>query len=326
MALVRPQQIRPRFSEIGRLYKGSPKRTNANGKEIFGEDLDHFRFEPSPRLLEFPAMTKGFSSLHDELKTRYAELGEKPRTIRVRFAHPEPELNFSTDNEVWKQVKGVERCTRRCNGETCSLHTTDKGTLSKEPIACAAVEGLNKCPQGCVPTGRLRFFLPDLNYPGIVALTTHSIHDISEILGNLEAYANFDLTKIPFKLCRTEKTINRTDEQGNTFPMRRWLCHLEIDPEFGLLLQRSQENRYRAELQAPIEVAALPAMRSAVASDLSHLIEATSLELTRVGWSAEDGRRHLKTMYGKQSRQLLTELELEQFLEFLRSLPTAVQV
>ena len=64
----------------------------------------------------------------------------------------------------------------------------------------------------------------------------------------MEAYANWDLTKLPFRLCRTEKTITRTDDAGNVFPLKRWLCHIEIDPEFGLLLQQSTQLRYRAEL------------------------------------------------------------------------------
>ncbi len=322
MALVRPGQIRPRFSEIGRLYKGSPKRTNASGKEIFGEDLDHFRFEPSERLREFPAMIKGFGSLYDELKARYLELGEKPRTVRIRFAHSEPEQNFATDNEVWKQVKGIERCTRRCNGEFVSLHTTEKGTLSKEPIPCAALEGMNKCPMSCAPTGRLRFFLPDLNYPGQVSLTTHSIHDIVEIQGNLEAYSSFDLTKIPFKFCRTEKTISRTDDNGNTFPMKRWLCHLEIDPEFGLLLARSQDNQVKAQLINR----ELPALKSAEPVDLSDLIAATSVELERTGMSKQEGKAYLKATFGKSSRSLLIESELEHFLDYLQSIPSATNI
>lgn len=258
MALIRPQIIQPRVVEIGRLHKGSRKRTNQHGKEIFGEDLDYFRFEPSMRLRELPAVNPSVESLYHQLANAYCELGEKPRTLRIRFAYPIPEENFACENEVWKSVKGVDRCVRRCDGASCTLHITERGTLSKEPIPCAAAAELNRCPAGCVPTGRLRFFLPDLNYPGVVLLTTHSIHDIGEIRANLEAYANWDLTKIPFRLCRTEKTITRTDEQGNVFPLKKWLCHLEIDPEFGLLLQRSTYVRYRAELISKSDTLSLP--------------------------------------------------------------------
>ena len=258
MALIRPQTVQPRVVEIGRLHKGSRKRVNQQGKEIFGEDLDYFRFEPSERLRGFPAVNPELESLYHQLANAYSELGDSPRTLRIRFAYPIPEENFVCGNEVWKSVKGVDRCVRRCDGASCTLHITERGTLSKEPIPCAAAAEQNRCPSGCVPTGRLRFFLPDLNYPGIIVLTTHSIHDIQEIRGNLEAYANWDLTKLPFRLCRTEKTITRTDEQGNVFPLKKWLCHVEIDPEFGLLLQRSTEVRYRAELTGNRDTLSLP--------------------------------------------------------------------
>lgn len=276
MALLRPQTVQPRVVEIGRLHKGR-KRVNQQGKEIFGEDLDYFRFEPSVRLQSFQSITPGFESLDHELARRYTELGEKPRTLRIRFAYPTPEENFSCANEVWKSIKGTDRCVRRCDGASCTLHMTERGTLSKQPIPCSAAPEQNKCPAGCVPTGRLRFFLPDLNYSGLLVLTTHSVYDIGEIRGNLEAYANWDLIKLPFRLCRTEKTITRTDENGNVFAMKKWLCHVEIDPEFGLLLQRSVEWRYRAELTGSGNTLSLPpAIDSKTETVTSSVLEPTA--------------------------------------------------
>jgi hypothetical protein len=265
---------------------------------------------------------------------RYAELGEKPRTLRARFAYPNPEDNFSCANELWKSVKGVDRCIRRCDGATCSLHITKRGTLSKEPIACAATGEQNKCPAGCVPTGRLRFFLPDLNYPGIVLLTTHSIHDIQEIRGNLEAYANWDLTKLPFRLCRTEKTITRTDDAGNVFPLKRWLCHVEIDPEFGLLLQQSTQLRYRAELTGLQEMRSL---KEAVTIDTTadwvsfdEVEPATSASSTTnanremlkrigqiTGHSSKQIAEILNTNFPGQKSDALTDLELRTVVDAL---------
>ncbi len=51
------------------------------------------------------------------------------------------------------------------------------------------------------------------------------------------------------------------------------------------------------------------------------LIEQTTAQLKRLGWSSNQGRLFLQEKFGKSSRQQLTEQELQQFLNHLRSLP-----
>ncbi|MBV8885671.1 MAG: ERF family protein [Chroococcidiopsidaceae cyanobacterium CP_BM_RX_35] len=51
------------------------------------------------------------------------------------------------------------------------------------------------------------------------------------------------------------------------------------------------------------------------------LIEQTTTELKRLGWSNQQGRLYLENTFGKSSRQQLTKPELQQFLHHLRSLP-----
>jgi hypothetical protein len=41
-------------------------------------------------------------------------------------------------------------------------------------------------------------------------------------------------------------------------------------------------------------------------------------EMQRLGWSIEQGREHLLKYYGKRSRLLLTEDELDNFLLYLQ--------
>lgn len=53
----------------------------------------------------------------------------------------------------------------------------------------------------------------------------------------------------------------------------------------------------------------------------SVLLEQTTAELKRVGWSSTQGRLYLQDKFGKSSRQQLTQQELQQFLNHLRSLP-----
>lgn len=249
MALLRPQTIESRLPEIGRIRKGGPKRDREkDGKQyqIMGEDLDCFRFDPSPQTYDLPS-PDGNGQLSDYLIRQFEELGEKPRTLPIQFLHSTIDQNFTSSNEVWAKVGMVERCVRRCNGETQLLHMIDAKTLSKEPIACSAVEGQNECPNKCKPTGRLSFILPQLKYPGLVVMTTHSIYDIIEIQGNLALYEGWDLNKIPFQLCRTERTINR-NEGGTIKPMKKWLCHLVIDPRFGSAVLEAKPKQYLAEI------------------------------------------------------------------------------
>ncbi len=60
----------------------------------------------------------------------------------------------------------------------------------------------------------------------------------------------------------------------------------------------------------------------AVNVDLSDIIAKTSVELRRLGWTDVQGREHLEKVYGKRSRQQLTDPELLDFLSYLESQPT----
>lgn len=55
--------------------------------------------------------------------------------------------------------------------------------------------------------------------------------------------------------------------------------------------------------------------------DLSDIIAKTSVELDRLGWTNSQGRAHLQKVYGKRSRQQLTDPELIDFLRYLESQP-----
>ncbi|MGB8701695.1 MAG: hypothetical protein WCD18_19950 [Thermosynechococcaceae cyanobacterium] len=53
--------------------------------------------------------------------------------------------------------------------------------------------------------------------------------------------------------------------------------------------------------------------------DLSEIITQTDIELKRLGWSHAQGRRYLEQTYRKRSRQQLTDGELVEFLDYLKS-------
>lgn len=56
--------------------------------------------------------------------------------------------------------------------------------------------------------------------------------------------------------------------------------------------------------------------------DFSEIIAKTNLEIKRLQWTQEQGKQYLLATYGKRSRQLLTDGELLEFLEYLQQQPT----
>ena len=52
------------------------------------------------------------------------------------------------------------------------------------------------------------------------------------------------------------------------------------------------------------------------------LIKLTNIELKRLDWSVEQAREYLLKTYDKRSRQVLSDDELIEFLEFLKRLPS----
>jgi hypothetical protein len=59
--------------------------------------------------------------------------------------------------------------------------------------------------------------------------------------------------------------------------------------------------------------------------DNSDIIARTNVELRRLNWTSEQGRKFLEETYGKRSRSLLSESELLEFLQYLEKQPTPSQ-
>lgn len=248
MAIFRAdEQIEPQIVEIGKIYKGSKKKTiQKNGKdiEIYGNELEYYRFEPLERFKKVPSLTGKFNSLYDELATRYEEL-DKPKQVPILFPYPNGVQVWRASNQKWQMMGKEPVCIRYCDGKTCSLHLDepDAGGSPYAHIPCAAKPGDKDCPRECEPNGRLRFTIPALRYPGEIILTTHSIKDIGTISANLKAYEEYDLREIPFLLVKTQQNCRHTNSQGKTFNQKKWFCHVEVEPGFGV---RMLENRVEA--------------------------------------------------------------------------------
>lgn len=73
--------------------------------------------------------------------------------------------------------------------------------------------------------------------------------------------------------------------------------------------------------EAPTAAPSSPPSAS-LSLDLSDIIAKTSVELKRLGWTNSQGRDHLQQVYGKRSRQQLTDPELIDFLKYLELQPS----
>lgn len=51
-----------------------------------------------------------------------------------------------------------------------------------------------------------------------------------------------------------------------------------------------------------------------------------NIQMQLLGWRIKDGRDYLKTVYGKRSRHVLTDKELSDFLKYLESQPTPLNL
>ncbi len=56
--------------------------------------------------------------------------------------------------------------------------------------------------------------------------------------------------------------------------------------------------------------------------DFNQIMAQTTLEMKRLGWTIDDGKKHLVSVYGKKSRNLLSDQQLIQFLQHLEEQPT----
>ncbi|MFQ3615870.1 MAG: hypothetical protein SNJ57_09315 [Cyanobacteriota bacterium] len=235
----------PRLEEIGRLFKGSKKRLVPSKKrpgemvEISGVELDHYRFEPAEWTR---AIAVDGATLYDQLAQRWQqcrELFSDWRFIQMMLPYPTLKQNFRYENSKFDAAK---RCTRLCDGFICTRHEekyTDPKTgkqvtrIATNPIPCAAKENDEKCPAGCVQRGQLKMFIPALEYPGLVVLTTHSKRDIMTLYSNLKAFDNHDLSQIPLRLLRVEEQCDRRNPDGSISSGTKWFCRLQVDPLYG---------------------------------------------------------------------------------------------
>jgi len=112
-----------------------------------------------------------------------------------------------------------------------------------------------------------------------------------------------------------------------------------VAPEPWSEPQHHQENGYTAEPESGLatvepvldvvpltpviaETEELEPLPNPEVIDFSEIIARSNIELKRLGWTSDQGRNYLLQTYGKRSRQLLSDEELLEFLQYLESQPS----
>lgn len=88
----------------------------------------------------------------------------------------------------------------------------------------------------------------------------------------------------------------------------------------GTVIQRSGCKRYAPEVHVAEDLNF--GWNIMIDFDFTEVIAQTNIEMKRLGWTKEHGRNHLLATYGKRSRPRLTDAELLEFLDYLKSQPS----
>jgi hypothetical protein len=222
------------FPEIGRIRKGSPKKTvKKNGKEVetVGDDLDYFR-------VEFDEAEKQAAA------TFVACYKEQPKELNILLPFNTVDENF----DAWREAYVAGGLLHRCDGErvwySVNKQSGEVTVKNGEPYAPCDQE---VCPGK--PTGRLKVLIPELHRLAYLTLITGSTHDILNISRQLAALLEINgrLAGVPLKLRRRPVKISTPSGKGGKRARRtKNLISVEADPAW-----------VKAKIQA-MRIAALP--------------------------------------------------------------------
>lgn len=227
--------LAPQARRLGKMFKGGPKKTKkrANGGEyqVFGEELDYWRFEPDKSA---PFLARVFEEA-------FAKDAGKPRHIPVFLPFPHADDNFS----AWKEAYVAGGIEHRCDGQTCVLWydaASNEYRTDPKPCPTLTMTAEDAKYRGCKQVGRLEVIIPALNELGVVTVETHSKHDIRFFDSKLPFYEGLQpdgLRRIPFILSRVQREI-ATPRDGKRVHVKKWLVELHVDPDWSVKFLSAQ--------------------------------------------------------------------------------------
>lgn len=219
------------FPGIGQLRKGAPKPTDGKAP---GKDLPYFRFTTSDARAASMFL---------------AEYGKEPNAIKIVLPFPNLDDNFSAFREAYI----ASRLVHRCDGVVVWERSTN-GVLAPTSKPCPTLHLPKGHKDKCKPMARLRVIIPSLArfaYVDVLTTSEIDIRRLTEHLGAIRSVAG-RLNGIPLVLTRREEEISMPTGKGDERRrVKKWMLHLEIDPEFA-------ERRLLAEAQTAMMIASNP--------------------------------------------------------------------
>lgn len=259
-AMVLSAPARINISEVGRLFKGSPKGVNQKtGKPTIGKDYNshYLRFEPDPRFKN-ERSSNGFPSLYEELKDRWENI-ISGQSVKVRLPFPSLSECMVIDNNVMIKWGAGTRKAASCDGTTCTLSFTTetengkrKHVFDRTPKPCMVADD-GFCPMGCAPKALLKLIIPDLYPGGIVVFPLGSPIDIDSVRGSLSRFEQYGLHCVPFSLFRKATRVNFSDDRGDQ-SRDNWGVNMEIDPEVASKLMMKTDRRFNHFLESDDDI------------------------------------------------------------------------
>lgn len=251
---------REAFPELGQLRKGGKKQKRGD-KEIWGKDLDHFRFTS-----DLPEVVALFAEVY----------GAEPKMVNVVL----PFAGVADNLDAWCEEYVAGGLIHRCDGETMVLWQRQDGSYSTERRPCpyhAGEKQRTKARPGCKPTARLKVIVPELRRLAYVTVLTNSTHDIRNLDAQLRALHRLhgNVAGIPLQLRRVEKAISTPDGNGGRARRKKWLLSIEAAP------------RWVDRQLAASEQAALPQLTSGKEDEVEAEVEV--LEEEEEEWFGDTG-------------------------------------
>jgi len=243
---IKSMQINARPPIIGRVHKGGPK---PQGEDRPGADLDHFRIESTPEVLE-----------------RIREIyGDKPRQLRVLFIEHYP-ADIYDPFLVQRGQTGIATICDSVN--IVKKRVAGRLVACDEP--CEFDQEKAACPRGCKSQALkpMLFYIRGVERAGVFAFNTTSWTDNVELQNNL-AYAAQEARKfraalgappdasllgVEFILGRDQRSQNVPSKKSPTgkAKVKRWLCYLEISPDWIARVQEEiRKEAYGENLALP---------------------------------------------------------------------------
>ncbi len=228
MPIIGLTDKQPELPRVGILRKGGKKTSETRP----GPDLDYFRF-----VADDDATAAAFDAAY----------GPRPREVNVFLPFPTIDQNW----EAWKEDWKASALQHRCDGVTCVLWLTPRGTYSTEP---------RPCPGNCKQVGRLKVVIPELARYAIVTILTTGKWDVMNLDASLKALDQLKssptLQGIPLVVRRVEREISTPRDGGKRARVKKWLLQIEAAPRWVALQLQAAE---RGALPGAAQLALPPA-------------------------------------------------------------------